>query len=124
MPSFALSLQIARRPDEVFAYLTDVDRLPEWQSTAVEAEGPPFDPVTTPAWCIARYEYPARGEQPPLKLTWYDSGKQPELAQSLSQRLALYQQGRAYRSASTPTDVRNVSHESPAPPAATDDDGR
>ena len=50
---------------------------------AVEAEGPPVDAVSTPAWCIARYEYPARGDQPPLKLTWYDSGKQPELAHSL-----------------------------------------
>ena len=36
-----------------------------------------------PAWCIAHYEYPARGDQPPVKLTWYDSGKQPELAQTL-----------------------------------------
>src|SRR5436190_10510982 len=50
---------------------------------AVAAEGPPLDPVSTPEWCIARYEYPARGEQPPVKLTWYDSGKQPELAQTL-----------------------------------------
>ncbi len=51
--------------------------------TAVSAEGPPFDPVSTPAWCIAHYEYPARSDQPPLKLHWYDSGKQPELAQTL-----------------------------------------
>lgn len=50
---------------------------------AVEAEGPPVDSVSTPAWCIARYEYPARGDQPPLKLTWYDSGKQPELAEKI-----------------------------------------
>jgi predicted dehydrogenase len=51
--------------------------------TAVVAEGPPYDPVSCPAWCIAHYEYPARGEQPPLKLSWYDSGKQPELAKTL-----------------------------------------
>jgi len=51
--------------------------------TAVSAEGPPVDSVSTPAWCIAHYEYPARGDQPPLKLHWYDSGKQPELAQTL-----------------------------------------
>jgi predicted dehydrogenase len=50
---------------------------------AVEAEGPPFDPVSCPEWCIAKYEYPARGNSPPLKLTWYDSGKQPELAETL-----------------------------------------
>jgi predicted dehydrogenase len=50
--------------------------------TTVEAEGPPVDAVSCPAWCIARYEY-ARGEEPPVKLTWYDSGRQPELAQTL-----------------------------------------
>jgi predicted dehydrogenase len=47
------------------------------------AEGPPVDEVSTPAWCIAYYEYPARGEQPPVKLTWYDSGKQPEILGTL-----------------------------------------
>ena len=36
--------------------------------TAVAAEGPPVDPVSSPEWCIAHYEYPARGEQPPVKL--------------------------------------------------------
>ena len=51
--------------------------------TAVSAEGPPVDAVSCPAWCIAKYEYPARGDQPPVKLTWYDSKKQPELAKTL-----------------------------------------
>jgi predicted dehydrogenase len=50
---------------------------------AVTAEGPAVDPVSCPAWCIAHYEYPARGEQPPVALHWYDSGKQPALAQTL-----------------------------------------
>jgi len=51
--------------------------------TAVAAEGPSVDSVSCPEWCIARYEYPARGNQPPVKLTWYDSGKQPELADTI-----------------------------------------
>jgi predicted dehydrogenase len=51
--------------------------------TAVEAEGPPFDPVSCPAWCIAHYDYPARGDRPAVKLNWYDSGKQQQLAQTL-----------------------------------------
>jgi predicted dehydrogenase len=51
--------------------------------TAVEAEGPPYDPVSTPAWCIAKYEYPARGEQPPVKMSWYDSELKPVLAGNL-----------------------------------------
>jgi predicted dehydrogenase len=51
--------------------------------TAVAAEGPPVDPVGTPAWLIVRYEYPARGELPPVKLTWYDGGRRPELLAGL-----------------------------------------
>jgi uncharacterized protein YndB with AHSA1/START domain len=37
-----LTIEIARSPDEVFALLTDVDRLPEWQESALEsrADGP------------------------------------------------------------------------------------
>ncbi|MEX2173204.1 MAG: Gfo/Idh/MocA family oxidoreductase [Pirellulaceae bacterium] len=51
--------------------------------TAVQATGPQYDPVSCPAWCIAQYDYPARGERPAVKLHWYDSGKQPELASKL-----------------------------------------
>lgn len=56
--------------------------------TKVAALGPAFDPVSTPAWCIVEYEFPARPDlpgvkMPPLKLTWYDSGKRPELLATL-----------------------------------------
>jgi len=51
--------------------------------TAVEATGPAYGLVSCPAWCIANYEYPARGKLPAVKLHWYDSGKQPELASTL-----------------------------------------
>ena len=42
MPGFDLTLEIARSPQDVFAYLTDVSKLPEWQSSAesAEADGP------------------------------------------------------------------------------------
>jgi predicted dehydrogenase len=50
--------------------------------TTIHATGPDFDPVTTPAWCICTYEYPAREEMPPAKLVWYDSGKRPPLLES------------------------------------------
>lgn len=57
--------------------------LPHWAldlraPSSVEATGPKYDPVSCPAWCIAKYEYPARGKFPACKLTWYDSGKKPE----------------------------------------------
>jgi len=49
----------------------------------IEAEGPPVDSVSCPDWCIVRYVYGARANLPQVKLTWYDSGKQPELAANL-----------------------------------------
>lgn len=57
--------------------------LPHWAlelrgPSAVEATGTPYDPVSTPGWCIAKYEYPARGKWPACRLTWYDSGKAPD----------------------------------------------
>ncbi len=51
--------------------------------TRISAEGPPVDSVATPAWLIVHYEYPARGDLPPVKLTWYDSGRQPAILKSL-----------------------------------------
>ncbi len=33
------SIDIARRPEEVFAYVTDPSRLPEWQESIVSADG-------------------------------------------------------------------------------------
>jgi predicted dehydrogenase len=34
-------------------------------------------PDCFPAWSIITYEFPARGELPPVKLIWYDGGKTP-----------------------------------------------
>jgi predicted dehydrogenase len=44
---------------------------------SVVAEGPPPNRETAPAWSIVRYEFPARGDRPAVKLTWYDGGKLP-----------------------------------------------
>jgi predicted dehydrogenase len=51
--------------------------------TSIEAEGPPVDEVTPPAYAIVKYEFPARGDMPPVKLTWYDGGKRPEILKTL-----------------------------------------
>src|SRR5947208_754678 len=37
MPSFDLTIEIDRPPDHVFALLTDIERLREWQESAVSA---------------------------------------------------------------------------------------
>ena len=38
MASFEVTVEVARPPADVFAYLTDVSTLPEWQATASNAE--------------------------------------------------------------------------------------
>jgi len=32
---------------------------------------------TYPRWSIVQYEFPARGDLPPVRLTWYDGGQKP-----------------------------------------------
>ena len=44
--------------------------------TTVEAEGP-VHPESASRWTIAKQEYPARGELPPVTLTWYNGGGYP-----------------------------------------------
>jgi predicted dehydrogenase len=43
--------------------------------TAVETEGELANRVSAPKWMIARYDFPQRGEMPPVRLTWYEGGK-------------------------------------------------
>jgi predicted dehydrogenase len=58
--------------------------LPFWalelqHPTTIEAEGPlPVRPETYPDQLTVRWEHPARGNQPPVKLTWYDGKQRPK----------------------------------------------
>jgi len=45
--------------------------------TSVEACSSKLDPEIYPLGVIARYEFPARGDMPPLTLAWYDGGLKP-----------------------------------------------
>ena len=45
----------------------------------VEASGPPPHPEIAPASMSATYEYGARGDLPPVKLTWYQGENKPEI---------------------------------------------
>jgi len=45
----------------------------------VKTEGPPLHPETTPRWLSIRYEFPARGELPPVTLHYCDGGRKPEI---------------------------------------------
>jgi len=58
--------------------------LPFWalklrHPTTVEAEGPPVHPESTPRWLELRYQFPARGDLPPVKMNWYDGGHRPAM---------------------------------------------
>ncbi|MBN1490705.1 MAG: Gfo/Idh/MocA family oxidoreductase [Phycisphaerae bacterium] len=44
--------------------------------TSVEAEVSELNSETCPLWSVIRYEFPARGDLPPLKWTWYDGGNE------------------------------------------------
>ena len=45
--------------------------------TSVEACSSGVNSETAPLASIVRYEFPARGDLPPVKLTWYDGGMMP-----------------------------------------------
>jgi predicted dehydrogenase len=45
--------------------------------SSVEAESSGVNEETAPKWSIVRYQFPARGLRPAVKLTWHDGGKLP-----------------------------------------------
>ncbi|HWB05925.1 MAG TPA: Gfo/Idh/MocA family oxidoreductase [Verrucomicrobiales bacterium] len=45
----------------------------------IEAAGPPAHPEIAPASMSATYEYGARGDMPPVKLTWYQGELRPQI---------------------------------------------
>jgi predicted dehydrogenase len=45
----------------------------------IKAEGPPVNPESVPNWMIARWTFAARGDLPPVNMTWYHGGKRPPL---------------------------------------------
>ncbi len=70
MPSFDLTLEIARRPQDVFAYLTDVSKLPEWQSSAESAEAD--GPVQQGAHIRERRKFAGREVRTNLEIVGYE----------------------------------------------------
>ena len=43
----------------------------------IEAEGPEVHPESALRWLIVNYHYAARGDRPPIHLTWYNGAKKP-----------------------------------------------
>jgi predicted dehydrogenase len=66
--------------------------------TSIEASSTPFGgssraPVTYPVAMTAHYEFPARGNHPPLRLNWYDGGLMPARHPLLPDTLAFNREG-------------------------------
>ena len=62
--------------------------LPFWaldlrHPTRVETEGPELHPHVAPGWLAVHWEFPARGDRAPVKLSWYDGGKRPAVFEEL-----------------------------------------
>lgn len=62
--------------------------LPFWalrlrHPTSAGTTGPPLHPETTPNWLTIHYEFPQRGDLPPVTLFYYDGGRRPELLKEL-----------------------------------------
>jgi len=51
--------------------------------TSVETISTPFNGATYPTATLTFYEFPARGNMPPVKLTWYDGGLKPHKPEEL-----------------------------------------
>jgi predicted dehydrogenase len=55
--------------------------------TSVETVATPFNGASYPHATMTFYEFAARGQMPPVKLTWYDGGLMPEKPEELDQEL-------------------------------------
>jgi predicted dehydrogenase len=54
--------------------------------TAVEAQTSPVNDETLPVWNIITLEFPAKGDRPAVKMTWYDGAKLPPAPAELEGR--------------------------------------
>lgn len=43
----------------------------------ITAESAPVNDETAPLWSVVQFEFPGRGPEPPVKLTWYDGDRRP-----------------------------------------------
>jgi predicted dehydrogenase len=52
--------------------------------TSVTCEGPPVDPVSTPEWVKATYDFPADGKRPAVKFHWAHGGAHFDIVKATS----------------------------------------
>jgi len=64
--------------------------------TSVEAEPGPFSDETYPTKTIVKWEFPARGDLPPVTMRWYDGSNRPPRPKELEEGRELPGQGGVY----------------------------
>ena len=52
--------------------------------TSIEAAGPPVNPQSTPFWLDCTWQYPARGDMPPVTVVWHHGRNCPKEVTELS----------------------------------------
>lgn len=63
---------------------------------SVEGDPGPFNDETYPQKTVVRWEFPARGDLPPVTLTWYDGTNRPPRPKELEEERKLPDQGGLY----------------------------
>ncbi|MGI9627468.1 MAG: Gfo/Idh/MocA family protein [Longimicrobiales bacterium] len=61
----------------------DLDYPTSIEATSTPWGGPEEDPSSYPLAMAAHYNFPARGDQPPVKMSWYDGGLMPPRPEAL-----------------------------------------
>ncbi|MCF7709481.1 MAG: Gfo/Idh/MocA family oxidoreductase [Verrucomicrobia bacterium] len=60
---------------------------------AAECQSSPLGRESYPAWQIITFEFAAKGDQPPMKVFWYDGGKKPPKQADLGDEMDLEDNG-------------------------------
>ena len=68
-----LRVQIARQANDVFALLTDVERVPDWQATAVEAHAD--EPIAEGVRILERRHFLGHDAETELEVTAFEPGR-------------------------------------------------
>jgi uncharacterized protein YndB with AHSA1/START domain len=71
MGSIVTQVEVARKPDEVFAYVTDPNHFPEWQSDVITGQLEGDEPVVG-AKCVTRRNIGGREREVTSRLTVFD----------------------------------------------------
>ena len=64
--------------------------------TSIEATPGPFNDETYPEKTVVKWEFPARGDLPPVVMTWYDGANNPPRPKELEKERSLPDQGGLY----------------------------